>query len=250
MFVTLKNGLETLVERLLQQLTGTVDFALQTRVQHILRRDEGGYDIVFQRDGTPITVQADVIVITTPAFAAADLLSSLGMSLPLLRSIRYVSTATVIVGYRQDPSVVAQFSGFLVPPHEKNPLTACTVVSNKWPHAVRPGQTVYRGYVGRDGDEGAVEWDDDSLIQTTHGTLEHVLGTLGSPEMSLVTRWPQAMPQYDVGHVTRVNSIDEQLRAFPGILLAGAAYRGSGIPDCIKDGTRAATQALQCIERN
>jgi len=245
MFVTLKDGLESLIDRLLQHLNERVTLVPRTRVQHILRRNDGcGYDLVVQQDGSQRTVHADVIVITTPAFAAADMLTSLGIDVNELRSIRYVSTATVVVGYNNHtPS--PRISGFLIPPKEKKTLTACTVVSTKWPHSVQLNQTVYRGYVGRDGDDVAVEWDDEALLQTTHSTLEQAFGTLGSREMSRVTRWRNAMPQYDVGHVGRVKKIEEQLSFYPGILLAGAAYRGAGIPDCIKDGTRAATRTME-----
>jgi len=241
MFISLQNGLESLVERLLERLQDETALVSRTQALRICKRSDSGYDVTVHRAGKQTVLRADAVVITTPAFSAAKMLSGLSLDAQLLNQIRYVSTATILVGYPKNHlESRIPGSGFLIPRSEPTPMTACTVVSKKWAHAVRSHQTVLRWYVGRDGAEAAVDWSDELLISKITRDLEDVIGSIGDPEFRLVTRWHHAMPQYDVGHLDRVEAIEKQLIEYPGIVLAGSAYRGMGIPDCIQDATRAA----------
>ena len=89
-----------------------------------------------------------------------------------------------------------------------------------------------------------VERDDAALIATARGELARYLGLRGEPVLARVDRWREAMPQYDVGHVARVDAIDARVAALPRLALAGNAYRGIGIPDCVRSGEAAADLVL------
>ncbi len=244
-FINLKNGLEQLVDRLVQSIEGFADLHLNTSAVEIKKNTNGKYEITVLRDGILSTIEADAMIITTPAFAAADLLTSLDISLDALRSIRYAHTATVSFGYQgTPPSYQMTGSGYLVPRNEGATITACTIVSTKWTNASQNGNLLVRCYVGRDGDEEAVDWTDERLIQATLSDLEKSIGLKERPNFIKIKRWKYSMPQYDVGHLDRIQLIEDALKDHPGIVLAGAAYRGIGIPDCIKDATRAVERIL------
>jgi hypothetical protein len=231
------------------RLDGFSEVRLNTRATGVRHRLDGRYEVTVQSQlqsaGQVEVLTADAVVVTIPAFAAATVLTSLNVDSGLLSSIRYVSTATVTLGYAGNvlpPEMTA--SGFVVPPGEKRVLTACTFVSNKWPHAVRNGHTLIRCYLGRDGDESSVHWNDEQMEEAVRGDLRQILGINAAPETVLISRWMDAMPQYDVGHLNRIKEIDRQVAGYPGLVLAGAAYRGVGIPDCVVDATRAAENVL------
>ncbi|MHB1685534.1 MAG: protoporphyrinogen oxidase [Bacilli bacterium] len=249
MFVTLRDGLESLVDRLAERLDGFAEVRLNTRATGVRHGVDGRYEVTVQSQVQSAdqdeVLTADAVVVTIPAFAAATVLTSLNVDSGLLSSIRYVSTATVTLGYAGNvlpPEMTA--SGFVVPPGEKRVLTACTFVSNKWPHAVRNGHTLIRCYLGRDGDESSVHWSDEQMEEAVRGDLSQILGINAAPETVLISRWMDAMPQYDVGHLNRIKEIDRQVAGYPGLVLAGAAYRGVGIPDCVVDAARAAENVL------
>ncbi len=248
LFVTLRGGLEALVDHLARRLDGFAELRLRTRATEINHRLDQGYEITIQSEGQAEVLKADAVVVATPAFAAAEVLARLDIDLQSLRSIRYASTATASLVYAGNvlpPGMTA--SGFVVPPTEKRILTACTIVSNKWPHAVRTGDTVIRCYVGRDGDEAGVHMDDGQMGEAVRRDLREVFGIEAVPESVLITRWMDAMPQYDVGHLERIKEIDRQLARYPGLALAGAAYRGMGIPDCVVDAGRAAEKVTDYL---
>ncbi len=244
-FVTLRDGLESLVDRLLERLEGFVELRIRTRATEVSRRLDQGYEIAIQSEERVDVLRADAVVVAIPAFAAAKILAPLNIDSQLLGSIRYVSTSTASLEYDGNvlpPGMTA--SGFVVPPTEKRALTACTIVSNKWPHAVRNGGTVIRCYMGRDGDESSVHWNDEQVAETIRRDLHSVFGIKAAPKTVMITRWVDAMPQYDVGHLERIKEIDRQAALNPGLALAGAAYRGMGIPDCVVDAGRAAEKVM------
>ncbi|MCI0184499.1 protoporphyrinogen oxidase [Sulfoacidibacillus ferrooxidans] len=239
MFITLEHGLEQLVDHVVSQITEYTDVKVNTQALDIQLTSDGKYYIHIVEEGRESLVPADAIILATPAFDSAVLLGGLEIDVRKLKTIRYASTATVSFGYTR-PSYAFSLvgSGFLVPRHEGMSITACTVVSNKWVHASKKGTLLIRCYVGRDGDEEAVTWDDEKLIRKVKEDLEKTTGLKDEPEFVHIKRWESSMPQYDVGHLQRLEQIDQEIAKLPGIFLAGAAYRGMGIPDCIQDATR------------
>ena len=122
-------------------------------------------------------------------------------------------------------------------------VTAATYLSQKWPHLATEGEVLLRASVGRYGDKRADSWSDDEVVARVWTELGLLMGLSGEPLESRVTRWPQAFPQYRVHHLMRTAGIEAAVARIGGIAVAGAAYRGVGIPACIASG-RAAAQAV------
>jgi oxygen-dependent protoporphyrinogen oxidase len=137
-------------------------------------------------------------------------------------------------------------SGHLVPKPAQRTLTAASWASTKWSHWRRPGQVVVRASAGRWGDEHAMDLDDGDLVAAVMLDLERHLGVDGAPTATRVTRWPRSFPQYAPGHLDRVADLERRLAVdAPGIVVAGAAYRGLGIPACIRQGREWAEATMQ-----
>jgi protoporphyrinogen/coproporphyrinogen III oxidase len=139
-------------------------------------------------------------------------------------------------------------TGFLVPRTtviDGRPalITGCTFLSRKWPHLARPGDELIRISVGRWGDDRQAEMDDAQLVSSAFAELARILGIAGGPTAAHLHRWEQALPQYRVGHLATVAGIEEAVGRIHGLAVAGAAYRGVGIPACIGSG-RAAGRAV------
>ena len=122
-------------------------------------------------------------------------------------------------------------------------VTACTYLSQKWPHLAAEGDLLLRASLGRFGDDRAGSWSDAEVVDRVVSELGALIGLSGEPLETLVTRWPQAFPQYRVHHLMRTAGIEAAVARLGGLAVAGAAYRGVGIPACIASG-RAAAQAV------
>jgi protoporphyrinogen/coproporphyrinogen III oxidase len=199
------------------------------------------------------SIEADAVVLAVPAPAAADLLRPHDdEAAALLDQISYASvtlvTLRVTVGALASPLAG---TGFLVPRRSPPPagrddgwvVTAATYLSEKWPHLATEGEVLLRASVGRYGDNRADVWGDDEVVARVWSELGLLMGLGGEPLEARVTRWPRAFPQYRVHHLMRTAGIEAAVARLGGVAVAGAAYRGVGIPACIASG-RAAAQAV------
>jgi len=194
-------------------------------------------------------VVADAVVLATPAWAAGDLLRNVA-PLPAadLSSIEYVTTATVSVAFRTEQMThdLTGF-GFVVPRAEKRPVMATTWSSSKFPGRAPDGHVLLRSFLGRAGIEAAAQLDDDEMVAVVRSELREIMGVTAEPEFAEIFRWPRGMPQYRVGHVDLVARIESGVAGVPGIELAGGAYHGIGIGDCLREGAAAAERALEHV---
>jgi len=249
MFVSLKNGLEDLVTALTRSLTEqgvtlrggvTVD-SLRVRSHQLGRWT---YDVMLG-DGSALSV--DSLVLATPAYVSAELLRPLTpIASGLLEMIPYASTATVAMAY--PGSVIGgavQGFGFVVPRVEQRNLIAATWTSLKWPYRAPPGQLMVRCYVGGVGREAILQLDDAAIVARVKSELRQICGVTADPTYVEVNRWMKSMPQYQLGHVERLEQVEVALSRYGGLFLTGAAYRGVGIPDCIRDGASAADKVVR-----
>jgi oxygen-dependent protoporphyrinogen oxidase len=115
----------------------------------------------------------------------------------------------------------------------------------KYPGRAPAGHALLRVFLGGALDESALDRDDPALVAAARGQLEELLGARGEPLFTRVARYPRAMPQYHVGHLARVDAVERCLRRHPGLGLAGGAYRGVGIADCVRSAEEAAERALE-----
>lgn len=245
MFMTLRDGLQELTERLVAELNPE-SLLLSRRVVGMKR---GGDKYALRLDDGS-EVGADAIVLAAPAYVAADLVSKID---PILASgldrIRYVSTATVSLGFRRaDVAHSMEGFGFVVPRSERRKIIACSWSSTKFNHRAPAGHVLIRVFVGGAHAEHLAEQEEDAIIEMARGELREMMGIHATPVLTQVYRWHKANPQYELGHQDRVAEIDRRAAEHPGLHLAGAAYHGVGIPDCIEDGKRVAEEIVKAIK--
>ena len=233
MFLRLRGGLKRLTGALVEAL-GPDRLRLETPVTD-LALDGAGF--VVGSDGGEL--RADAVVLSSPAFATADVVAPFApVAAEHLRAIPYVTTAVVLLVYPEGTGERLPDSSGFVAPRGALAVTAATLVSRKWPDPAFGGRAVVRGFVGAAGEEDAVNATDDELSARVARQLAEVFPLPEQPEAVTVVRWPRAMPQYEVGHLERVAALEGELP--PGMFVAGQAYRGAGIPDCVRQASEVA----------
>jgi protoporphyrinogen/coproporphyrinogen III oxidase len=181
----------------------------------------------------------DQVVLCCGANRAVPLIAPIdGRAGELLASIPHTGSAIWTFGFRTEdvPRPLDAF-GFLVPKPERNAIMACTWVATKWPGRVPDGTAVLRCF------STDPEISEASMLSDLH----RLMGITAEPLFTLNHRWPESMPQYTVGHAARIAELEMRVAAIPGLHMAGNAYHGVGIPDCVRgakgavDGVLAAT---------
>jgi oxygen-dependent protoporphyrinogen oxidase len=186
----------------------------------------------------------DAVILATPAYRAAKIVRAVDRTLAdELGSIEYAGASVVCLGLRSEQvTKPIDGFGFVVPAVEKRGILAASFASLKFPGRAPQGRLLARVFVGGALDPRRAELDDDSLVRLATGELQSLVGLRGEPLWGSVVRWPQSMPQYHVGHVERVERIEARMASIEGLELAGAAYRGVGVPQCIRSGEEAASR--------
>lgn len=230
-FLTFRQGLQSLIHALVHELDDVTQ-RVETEVRSIERIGERGYEVVL---ASGEVIPADDIVVTTPAFAAADLLRPL-VDVSALDAINYVTVANVVLAFdRKDVSGQFDGSGFLVPRKEGRNITACTWTGVKWLHTSPEDKMLLRCYVGRSGDEQNVHLPDEALTELVRKDLRELMNITADPLFVEITRLPKSMPQYPVHHLQHIADFKARLdQTLPGVYVTGAAFDGVGLPDCIR----------------
>ncbi len=205
--------------------------------------------------GRARTLAVDGVVLAVPADRASLLLADHApRAASILGDVRSssVSVVTLSIPSRDIRSELVG-TGFLVPrtsPVNGGPalVTGCTYLSRKWPGLARPDDELIRLSVGRFGDDRPQSMDDDELTRSAFGELTAILDIVGAPGASMVTRWDRAFPQYEPGHLERIDQVEEAVAGLPGIGVAGNAYRGVGIPAVVGSGRAAARAVLRSLD--
>ncbi len=253
MFMTLKEGMAQISRSFQTRLTPS-SILLEKQVASIaLNYDSGSANTkrytLFFNDGTSLNAQS--VIITTPAYVAHRLLNEVNSALASeLASIPYVSTATVSLAYReQDLFHPLDGFGFIVPRLEGRKIMASTWTSRKFEHRAPDHHVLIRCFVGGAHNESLALLDRTGLVDIARGELRSILGIQAEPLFGRAYRWEKSMPQYVVGHSDTVARIEKHVRSHHGLFLAGSAYRGIGISDCIVSGEHAALKALKFLKR-
>lgn len=244
LFLSFDGGMQMLVDKLVGRLpVNTV--RTNTRVDGIeFDNSEKQWKI---RTNTNEVIDADAICLALPAYAAARLLR--GLDAPLadeLDSIPYASTSTVNLAYRRkDVAHPLDGFGFVVPFMERRATLACSFSSIKFASRAPDGSVLLRAFVGGALQPEMFALDDEDMIDAVRKDLRELLGIEQPPLFSHLVRWPRSMAQYHVGHLERVDRINASLETFQTLQLAGNAYSGAGIPDCIRSGETAARELFE-----
>jgi oxygen-dependent protoporphyrinogen oxidase len=241
LFVTLAGGMEELVAALAARLpAGSVRLGAPVAA---LAAAPGGWRVE-PLAGPPL--HADGVILAGPAPLMAPVVKPVDPALAgLLEGIAYASSATIALAYPR-PAIRHPLDGFgfVVPRVERRAILACTFSSVKYPGRAPDGVALLRVFVGGAMQAGLLAADDAELRALAHRDVAALLGIAGDPVLARVWRHPAAMPQYDVGHLDRLAAIEARLDALPGLALAGGAYQGVGIADCVRSGEAAAERLV------
>lgn len=240
LFQTLKGGLSQLTGELESRIRGKIEIR-QAKAEEIETTPQG-----FRVHVDGDALETPCVILATPAWAAGALLRDVDPRLAgLLEGVEYSSSATISLGFRRSEcGVIPKGFGFLVPACERELLVAGTFVGAKFPYRVPDEIVVVRCFVGGAGQDAVLEFSDSEILLRVQEELQGLLGWTAEPLFTRISRWHRAMAQYTVGHGARLAEVRERLESLPGLYLAGNAYEGIGVPDCIRTGRKAASQAL------
>jgi oxygen-dependent protoporphyrinogen oxidase len=242
-FVSLGGGMGDLVAALADRLVHTTIVTGRTVVS--VRRAARGTNYELDlADGETLAAQA--VVLATPAHVTATLVASLDAPLAEAHAgIPYASSAIATLAYRsEDLSRPLDGYGYVVPRIQDSDVLACTWTSSKWAERAPEGQSLLRVYLGRFGRRDVTVDSDEELLASARREIATTLLPRADPILARVHRWPRGMPQYVLGSLERLAAIERRLDEHPGLAVAGAAYRGVGIPDCIASGEQAAERVV------
>jgi protoporphyrinogen/coproporphyrinogen III oxidase len=245
MFIALDRGLSVLPARLCEVLApGTVRTG--TVVERI-EYEDGAWKVFTLEEA----IDADAVCVAAPAYAASRMVEGVSPELArALNQVEYASSAIVNLVYRRgDVAHPLDGFGFVVPAVERRTLLACTFSSVKYPGRAPADTVLLRAFVGGALFPELYDMGDDRMLAGITKDLGELLGVRARPLDAVVTRWPRSMPQYNVGHLERVARIEDETGRYPTLALAGAAYRGVGIPDCVRSGEAAGERLIQSLTR-
>ncbi len=238
MFVAPRLGMQQLVDRLADDV-GREYLSLQTPIESMRRgADPDGWELDF---GDRVQ-RFDRVVLATSAPRASQLLVKVDSQLSAqIAGIEHASSAVVVLAFPK-PSRNPGVFGLVVPNAEKRQMIAASFGSNKFPGRAPEGGLLVRVFLGGALNEAVTLQPDDALIELALRELKEIANVSGSVAFSQVVHWQKTMPQYHVGHLQKLESIQQRLAQLPGLVIAGNAYQGVGIPDCTRAGRQAAEQ--------
>ena len=253
LFLSFALGMQVLTDTLAKNLSamnetaGGPSIRLDTRVESLQLTPESDQTVRWRvTTNTHETVQANAVCLALPAFAAARLVLDLDSQLASeLEAIPYASSATINFAYKREdiPHPLDGF-GFVVPFIEKRSIMACTFSSVKFAGRAPDNCVLLRAFVGGALQPEMLDLTEAELISRVRSDLRALLGIERAPIFSEVSKWENSMPQYHVGHLARIERIRKRLASLPGLALAGNAYTGPGIPDCIRSGQLAGEEIV------
>lgn len=227
-FASLKRGLKSLTDRLAERLERT-EIVLNCSVEQVEEIDHG-YRLLTNRGD----IESDHLILTVPPRLIRQFLPKIDSD--FLADMRPHATATCSLVFNEaDLELPFVGTGFVTSQQADVSITACTFIDQKWPHAVPEGYHVLRVFLGRPGADEIVDASDDEIIETALRDLKTLMTIKAAPLETVVSRLRDGMPPYAVFHADRVRALRAELsRVYPGVLLAGIAYDGIGMPDCVK----------------
>jgi protoporphyrinogen/coproporphyrinogen III oxidase len=243
-FGALRGGYRVLLDAL--AAAAGAELRLRATVRE-LRRREGGWRLVLGPTTAPEALDVDAVVLAVPAPAAGRLLAEVAPAAARAAGeIELASSVVVALAYRAaDAATVPSTSGVLVAADESLAVKAVTHSSTKWAHLGRDGLVRLRASLGRFGESGTLQVDDAELVARARADLAALAGITAAPVAVHVQRWGGGLPQYAVGHLDRVRTIEESLP--PGVAVAGAALHGVGVPACVATARAAAERVAQGV---
>jgi oxygen-dependent protoporphyrinogen oxidase len=240
-FFSFPNGTQELVATIASRLTG--DVRLNAPAEE-LTRGPSGFRVLM---GTGPAVECDAVLMTGPAASAASLLASVAPGAAvMLRGFRDAGLGTAYLAYRRE-DVPHSLDGYgvVVPHSQRRRIDGMMWSSSKWVGRAPPGHALIRIFFGGLKTRSLMALTDEGVVALAREELAESLGVRAAPVLTRVHRWPEGYPQYDLGHLDRVAAAEAALPA--GIALAGCAYRGVGVPDCVRQGSESVVKLLDFL---
>jgi oxygen-dependent protoporphyrinogen oxidase len=238
-----REGMEALVRRLGEALDDAL--SLHTRAEKITRgkvNGHSGFDVHAISRGRAETLQADALVLATPTPATAALLGPIsGAFRELLVKVEYAPVAVVGAGYRREQvgHAVDGF-GFLVPRKEKRSVLGTVWSSSLFAGRAPEGMVSFASFVGGATNAQLMDWSDERITAEAEREVAQVLRINGAPVTRMLRRWARALPQYNLGHENIVAGLEQELRRFPGLFLAGSYLSGASVGCCAEQAVKTA----------
>ena len=259
LFLSFDRGMQLLTDKLVERISNfkaqgtsrTASFHLNTRVESVALENTGsgnGAQTAWRiKTSSGESYAADALCLAVPSHVSASLLREVDQQLAAeLEGISYASSATLNLGYkRADIRHPLDGFGFVVPFIENRSIIACTFSSVKFAGRAPEGFVLLRVFIGGALQPEILELAETTLLERVRNDLRELLGIEAAPLFTELTRWDRAMPQYHVGHLDRVKRIDERVASLPGLALAGNAFTGPGLSDCVRSGEEAAEELLK-----
>jgi oxygen-dependent protoporphyrinogen oxidase len=243
-FVSLRSGMRQLVDSIISKLPNN---SIQTgKTVKQIRKPRKKWKVETEQGKQ---YSADAIILATPSYMSARILGSLDTDLSSeLSRIEFASSAIVLLAYKkQDISNQAGGFGFVVPAKENLNIIACSFSSEKFEGRAPEDLVLMRCFVGGALNEDFLKHDDREIINIVKDELKKILYIKNEPEFTHLKRYPNSMPQYNVGHSEILANISNLMSLHPNLELAGNSYEGVGIPDCIRSGEMAAENIVNRI---
>jgi len=242
---SLKGGMGQLIGSLADSCGETgAEIIRGITVKRIVRRADGGWTVHAERtDEWP----ADAVVLACPSFVQAEIVESLDGELSrLLLEIKYNSVAVVALGFRQ-ADLASPISGFgyLSPQRTRRDVLGVLWSSSIFDHRSPAGMVLVQAMCGGWNRPEIVSWNDEQLVGTVLAELHQTMAITAKPALVHVIRWPQAIPQYHLGHLDRVTAIEARRKKHVGLYLTGNSFRGVSVNDCTAEAVRCANEIIQ-----
>ncbi len=245
LFTTLRRGMQTLIDRLVQEFPhGTLH--TNSEIRELLIDNETGKWKLLVNDQEYLV---DAICMTQPAFHCAELLSKIAPDISAkLERIAYESVMTLNMAYsRADIGHALDGFGYVSPRVEKNPVFACSFSSQKFEGRSPDGSVLLRAFLGGAFGKETLEMDDESIARLAHENLSKLLNIRSKPRFTSLQRHWRSMVQYGLNHLQLVGEIREATQKMGGLYFTGAAYGGVGIPDCIREAETAGEEIYRFV---
>lgn len=253
LFVTVKGGLGRITSEIEKRLDPQTVYC-RTEVTQMARTESGKWSLTWRslENGRTESAEFDAVILAGESHNIAKLLGSAQIARPaeLLAGIEHTGTVILTAAFRrEDIGHPLDGMGAVVPAKEKNPILALSFSSEKYPHRAPEGTVLLRIFSGGSRDPEIVDMPEDEVRDLLLEKMANCLKIQGSPLMTSVSRWPNTMPQFHLGHLERIADLEKEMEAYPTLGVAGNSLTGVGIPHCIHSGEEAARKVLAALEQ-
>ena len=242
LFTSLREGMQRIIDSILRQFPRETLRA--SSPVSMLRPGGSGWSVTSKG----AEEEFDHVILAVPPHLVARLMKEIpGSERPveILGEISSTSAVTVAVGYKRAELRLPAGFGFLVPRSERKRIMACTFVHNKFENRAPEDMALLRVFLGGARDPGVLEFGEREILELVRRELREILRIQTEPRFGRAYKWRNVMPQYEIGHLLRVATLEMHMQRFPGLHLTGNAYHGIGIPDCVRIGRSAADAIIR-----